>query len=1692
MYASRVRRVALIGWGAWVIASCTSGNVPIGTTCDTDDDCAIGWVCDDGQCEEAVAPDTDHGDDTDQPLPGGPGGLGDPCPSGDSDCKDGYTCIPTAGGKICSLQCDLHEPATSCEDDAFECQLLNTGNNDLVPLCVPRFQHLCQPCTEDATCGGPANLCVLQTTGRACAVDCSTNGICPTGYSCEQIMRNGDVHEQCVPSDGLCGTCVDLDNDGYGAPGHTEGCREVGVDCDDDDARIHPGAFEACNGVDDDCDGVIDNLHTNAEGVYFRTEACGSCTTSCYAPGVAVPECVVHGGVATCLAAECEDGFADCDANSATCETDLSGVNNCGRCGNRCVATNAQSAVCIEDSQATGGYRCELSCNPNYFDCDGNPENGCEAYVLTDVNHCGGCGIVCAQDGSIAECRNGVCDFTTCEPGFQNCDNDFSNGCETPLDDDAHCGACGNVCGDANVDGASTCEDANGDGQFECVFTCKPGFADCNGIAADGCEVDLLSDVAHCGACGASCEYDNATMACDGAGGCIFQGCEGDFRDCNGDMNSSISPNDSVLNGCEVNVAENVSACGACGVKCNETHADAVACIEDPQSPNGFVCDFACEAGFDDCDGNPNNGCETDTETSVLHCGACGVACHLPNAEAECDGGACAIKRCNVGFADCNGVVADGCEVDLTDPNHCGGCGRVCDDVGLADGPECRLQGNVYSCVATCAPGFGDCDGNPVNGCEVDLSADDNNCGACGDTCGARNAATECVGLGICAFNGCMLPFGDCNGDMTPTFNAAATRGPNFGCEQSLDSLAHCGACGAVCSNAGTQTSTCEPVPGQSGHFQCALTCRPGQGDCDGDASNGCEASFASDRNHCGGCGIVCDYANGVGVCTGGTCALLACDEGWADCDGNPANGCEADLSQPSSCGACGVVCDPTNVHPSVAGKCMAISPAPANGPAFECPMACLSGFEDCDGSPNNGCESQPANDDNNCGACGKVCAAANASFTCQNFQCRFDGCDANFGDCDGNLGNIGSQRDALQLGNGCEVELVGNPTHCGSCGNDCANAGPGSFMCDVDTCRVSACAAPWFDCDGDGLSCESDLTSVATCGSCSTNCLAPSNATGDGNVRFASCNAGPSNQRLCGITECQAGFGDCNGQWSDGCEISFDAPVSCGAACGALENCTTKYPNAAGLCSARQCAMGACNAGHVDVDRVASNGCECTIVSTTDRPSTSGPFVDENCDGVDGTVDTSIFVAANGVDSATCGTMAAPCRTIQRGINRATSTGKTDVLIARGVYVQDTTLVLANGVSLHGGYQNDGALQWSRSAALDTVVRVSANAVASRRLVAVSGSGISSATTIARLTIDAQTSVSGEGISRYGLHCTNCGGLTIDNASVDVGSGTDGAAGTPGASASSAYGAPGVGGAGASIDCGGGDCSFGSGHQGGAGGAGGAEIQTCGAYGTGSMRGGAGGKGGNECTSPTNGANGASVGTAVGGLGGASGAPGVSGTKGGDGVDGDAGANGSNAPAATVVSGWLEMTSATAGAHGRFGTGGAGGGGGGAYKKFARNDGPGFGGSGGGAGGCGGQAGTPGTSGGHAVGLMFVGAGSPSVTSTTIRVGSGGAGGRGGSGGDGHAGAAGGPVVGASCSDLIGSTPHGYGGAGGRGGRGGKGGGGGHGAGGHAIGVVTADGASATNISSANDFDIGSAGTSNGVAGVRAELRNF
>ena len=56
---------------------------------------------------------------------------------------------------------------------------------------------------------------------------------------------------------------------------------------------------------------------------------------------------------------------------------------------------------------------CGYQCSPNYADCDGDVDNGCETPLLDDPLNCGACGVRC--DGVEGQaCVDGHCLMKEC------------------------------------------------------------------------------------------------------------------------------------------------------------------------------------------------------------------------------------------------------------------------------------------------------------------------------------------------------------------------------------------------------------------------------------------------------------------------------------------------------------------------------------------------------------------------------------------------------------------------------------------------------------------------------------------------------------------------------------------------------------------------------------------------------------------------------------------------------------------------------------------------------------------------------------------------------------------------------------------------------------------------------------------------------------------------------------------------------------------------------------------------------------------------------------------------------------------------------------------------------------------------------------------------------------------------------
>ena len=403
--------------------------------------------------------------------------------------------------------------------------------------------------------------------------------------------------------------------------------------------------------------------------------------------------------------------------------------------------------------------------------------------------------------------------------------------------------------------------DADGDGVFDWKDNCpttpnadqtdsmRNGVGDACRCAAVKCApMDSCHAAGVCnpktGACegavlpdGTKCPAANATATCK-SGGCQIVACDNGWKDVNGKIEDGCEEK-AGGGGCG-DTTKDINNCGACGNVCS-TQSGTPSCV------SGVCGIAACGKGFADCNKFSIDGCETDLMNNPAHCGACLNKCITANGTATCNSGLCGLGACDKGFANCNNLAGDGCEVNLgSDAQNCGACGRMC-SAGPNAVPVCRNGGCSISCTTR---NHADCDGNHATGCEANLASDNLNCGGCGIVC--ENGAT-------CQSGSCVAP----------------------------------------------------------------IDCQPGTADCNGDPIDKCEVRLDSDANNCGACGVVCSFDHAFPSCILGGCGFIVCHMGYADCDGQQANGCEVGLtSDAANCGACGNACAAGEV--CSAGSCVA------------------------------------------------------------------------------------------------------------------------------------------------------------------------------------------------------------------------------------------------------------------------------------------------------------------------------------------------------------------------------------------------------------------------------------------------------------------------------------------------------------------------------------------------------------------------------------------------------------------------------------------------------------------------------------------------------------------------------------------------------------------------------------------------
>ncbi len=723
-------------------------------------------------------------------------------------------------------------------------------------------------CSHDACSVGPA----LTASCDACTADvCGGDPACCEAYwDATCVAEAGFVCQQCQ---GPCSptTCADGCCDSMSGNCSHNGCEFYGVPCGGDHpdgmtstcAECGQGGCETCDATS--CHACVPDCAGKACG---DPDGCGSrCDGACGSGefcSIALGKCSNH-----CDASTCPNGCCD---GSGACRGGIDDAA-CGANGQHCQACSGHACIALdaENAPAPGGAcrACDsTTCKHGCCTSDGH----CE---VTSDAACGNAGATCVDctlQGSVCQYQESCAECTADCAGKACGDSDGCGGtCDGPCAAGTYC-----IHGmPSHADGCVTCGPDTCDGCCDASGQCQPGQhrtacgssgAACADCGAQACDGVFQGDqyVNQCGACGqncfppipgepvpcvddgcgnlcpgASCPTSfpgepamtctlgaSGTASCQAQGFCYSGTCDG----CCDTHGNCVAGNLPSACGSGANCVDCVAKGETCDPSalrcqgCTPSCAQATSCGQ--QDGCGGVCNGAeggtCVAGAscDDhatchCDGAHQALCYDaqfqqhclDVGSDPDNCGGCGRIC--PTGVA-CVDGACA---CPTGNHYCAGQSGEAgvCTNLGTDPNHCGSC------YGACPGTAC-----VHGACAPCPSGTTSCG----NGC-VDLQTSAVDCGVCGNVCPTGIACTN----GIC----------DCGGG---EIGCAGT------CIDPTSDPANCGACSKACPQ--------------------GVSCQSGQCVCPGNATlcGSMCTNLDLDPANCGHCGVTC---NG-GTCIGGTC----------------------------------------------------------------------------------------------------------------------------------------------------------------------------------------------------------------------------------------------------------------------------------------------------------------------------------------------------------------------------------------------------------------------------------------------------------------------------------------------------------------------------------------------------------------------------------------------------------------------------------------------------------------------------------------------------------------------------------------------------------------------------------------------------------------------------------------------------
>jgi alpha-tubulin suppressor-like RCC1 family protein len=682
-----------------------------------------------------VAGDCNDGNGTARPM------ATEVCNGADDDC-DGMTDEAVSNSYFRDADGDGFGAGTAITGCAAPTGYVANGTDcdDTRGSVSPSGTEVCDASMRDEDCDSTANegCACVDGTSRACGGGSTIRGICRAGTqlciagawaTCSGNVDPGTVAETCNGLDDDCdgstdemllaASCyVDADADGAGTGplltnlcadasraafgscpvGHTNvGGTTATRDCNDFNAAVSPTVMESCNAVDDDCDGVVDD-GTTASGCFRDSDGDGFGT-----------------GTAT---VQCRDG-----ARSAFgfCPVGYSNVGSDCNDGVSAIRPGA-TEVCDGADQ----------------DCDGIADEGATISCHGDTDNDGfGAGPAVARCAdptrtSVGSCPSGFSNVATdcndfssaTRPGASEICNGSDDDCDGMTDEMTTVSGCYR---DNDGDGyglgaASTqCRDAARAAFGECPVGFSNVSSDCN---------DAVTSV-----------RPGATELCDG----VDQDCDGAIDEgatisCYGDADADGFGAGTVVARCADPARTSVGGCPSgfsnLATDCNDGN---------PTVRPGAV--ESCNSIDDDCDGSTDEGalltCYPDGDNDG-YAPAGAVAEQLCPSPGRSAVAGCALNYTNRAPTGVNIDCRDArVNINPGEPDTCNGVDDDCS--GTADDneatTECTAPNGYAGCrlgtcvTLACTPERANCDGDPSNGCEVDLNNNDEHCGACGDRC---------------------------------------------------------------------------------------------------------------------------------------------------------------------------------------------------------------------------------------------------------------------------------------------------------------------------------------------------------------------------------------------------------------------------------------------------------------------------------------------------------------------------------------------------------------------------------------------------------------------------------------------------------------------------------------------------------------------------------------------------------------------------------------------------------------------------------------------------------------------------------------------------------------------------------------------------------------------------------------------